>query len=287
MLKEIKVKSFKLLNEVSFRHTAYLSKSAVNADKNGIASIPYLNRILAADPGDFYDELVDTYATIKTEHPRTTDAGVTPLIADSFVIWGRMYVIAYFALFYNEFWRNFVLPRMIALQPKQALKAEMRIAAARIDEYYKEKELITKEMMAAEAPTPNETVSNPQNNVTPQKAAIGRPSQQLFYSYQTELQQKDLVLAFLKKHNLSSQNINCENDSTINKYLASIYWRWQDLKFVPAEPLPTAFYKFLAENCKLGFSVAKKSFTNRMGEILKHREKYLGIWGEVTEFFQK
>ena len=106
MLKEIKLKSFKLLNEVSFRHTAYLSKSAVNADKNGIASIPYLNRILAADPGDFYDELVDTYATIKTEHPRTTDAGVTPLIADSFVIWGRMYVIAYFALFYNDFWRK-------------------------------------------------------------------------------------------------------------------------------------------------------------------------------------
>ncbi len=287
MIKEITIKSFKLLNEVSFRHTAYLSKSAVNADKNGIASIPYLNRILAADPGDFYDELVDTYATIKTEHPRTTDAGVTPLIADSFVIWGRMYVIAYFALFYNDFWRKSVLPRMISLQPKQVLREEMKIAAARIDEYYKEKELITKEMMAAEAPTPNETVANPRNSITPKKAAIGRPSQQLFYSYQTELQQKDLVLAFLKKHNLSSQNINCEKDSTLNRYLVSIYWRWQDLGFVPEEPFPTAFYKFLAENCKLGFSVAKKSFTNRMGEILKHREKYLGIWGEVTEFFQK
>ena len=287
MLKTIEIKSFQLLHEVSFRHTAYLQHSAINADKNGKASIPYLNRILSANPDELYSELVDTYATIKSEHKQITDAHVTHPIADSFIIWGRMYVIAYFVSHNDLFWRKSVLPRMLSMQQRSVLQEEMKIAAAHIDEYYADQESFRKEMIASGISNLDDSTNKSQNDVTQKKPAIGRPAQQLFESAEIEQQQKEKVLAFLKKHNLSSQLINCEKDSKLNKYLASIYWRWMDLNLVPEEPLPTAYYKFLANVCELKFDVVQKSFTNRMGEILKHREKYQDLWGDVTEFFQK
>lgn len=287
MLKTIEIKSFQLLHEVSFRHVAYLQHSAIDADKNGKASIPYLNRILSADPDELYAELVDTYATIKSEHKQITDAHVTPPIADSFIIWGRMYVIAYFRLHNDLFWRKSVLPRMLSMQQRPVLREEMKIAAAHIDEYYADQESFKKEMIASGISNLDDSTNKSQNDVSQKKPAIGRPAQQLFESAEIEKQQKEQVLTFLKRHNLSSQPINCEKENKLNKYLASIYWRWMDLKLVPDEPLPTAYYKFLEKVCELKFDVVQKSFTNRMGKILQNKVIYPDVWGEVAEFFQK
>ena len=311
---KINISSFKLLNEIAFRHTTYLYKSAISADKNGNASIPYLEKLLEAGPTEFYKELIETFATVKNEHRKTTDSCVTPLIADSFVIWGRMYVIAYFALYDNEFWRKSVLPRMIALQPNKVLRAEMDNAREFIDQYYSENESVMKEMIGPGAPCPEDLAVFIENDKLQKQVAeqqkriaeleeqiemlkkqdnttsgllVGRPKQVLFSDKTMELKQKELVLAFLKKHNLSSQPINCEKGNKLNKYLASIYWRWQQIGIVPEETLPTAYYVFLSDICQLKFDVVQKSFANRMGEILKHKEIYPDIHGEVAEFFQK
>lgn len=88
-MKKIEIKSFKILNEVAFRHTTYLYKSVINTDKNGLASIPYLERILNAEIPDLYETLMETFADVKIGHNVTTDSCVTPLISDSCVIWGE------------------------------------------------------------------------------------------------------------------------------------------------------------------------------------------------------
>ena len=321
MPEQLNIESFKLLNEIAFRHCTYLYKSAINEDRNGKASIPYLEQLMNAGPAEFYRVLLETFATVKNEHNKTTDSCVSPVIADSFVIWGRMYVIAYFTQYHDDFWRNSVLPRMIAMQPNKVLRAEMDSARENIDQYYKENESMMKEMIAAGAPSPEDFAVFVENEKlrarveeqeekikaleeqiakdkgiieqlktqkgTSKTKASGRPTQQLFKSEAIEQQQKKQVLAFLKKHNLSSQPINCEKESKLNKYLASIYWRWMDLGLVPEEPLPTAYYKFLADVCELNFDVVQKSFSNRMGIILQNKVTYPNVWGEVAEFFQK
>ena len=317
----LNINSFKLLNEIAFRHCTYMYRSAVIADRGGKASIPYLEQIMNAGPADFYRVLLETFATVKNEHSKTTDSCVSPLVADSFVIWGRMYVIAYFTQYYDDFWRNSVLPRMIALQSNKVLRAEMDSAREYIDQYYKENELMMKEMIAAGAPGPEDSAVFVENEKlraqveerdariaelekqvakdneiieqlkaqqkTSKTKSVGRPPQQLFESEEIKQQQKEKVLAFLREHKLSSQHINCEKESKLNKYLASIYWRWMDLKLVPEKPLSTAYYKFLADVCQLQFDVVQKSYANRMGKILKNKVTYPDIWGEVAEFFQK
>ncbi len=304
--------SFKLLNEIAFRHTQYMYRSAVVADKGGKISIPHLETLLSASPDTFYETLIETFGTIKIHNSKTTDSCVTPLIPDSFVIWGRMYVIAYYALYNDNFWRNIVLPRMLSLQPNKAVLSEMVNAAQFIDDYYKEQQKIKAEMLAATAQKQEELSPSAENeqlkkriteleqqvkkleeqiriltqDTSPRIKNAGRPALPLFNSPEIEMEQKDKVIAFLKSHNLSSHLINCEKDSTLNKYLASIYWRWQDLGLVSDKPLPTAYYTFLKGTCHLSFSVVGKTFSNRMGEILKHKEKYPDIWGDVCEKFQ-
>lgn len=151
-MKKIEIKSFKILNEVAFRHTTYLYKSAINTDKNGLASIPYLERILNAEIPDVYETLMETFADVKIGHNVTTDSCVTPLISDSYVIWGRMYVIAYFALYEDEFWQKVMLPKILELQPNKTIKAEMESAADYIKKYYVEKQEWVKKFITVSAP---------------------------------------------------------------------------------------------------------------------------------------
>ncbi len=80
MSEHLNIKSFKLLNEVVFRHCTYMHKSAVITDKNDQASIPYLEQLLNAGSAEFYTVLLETFASVKNgqavsnikEYPRTS-----------------------------------------------------------------------------------------------------------------------------------------------------------------------------------------------------------------------
>lgn len=116
----------------------------------------------------------------------------------------------------------------------------------------------------------------------------GRPRQILFESTKIETEQKEKIVALLKEHKLLGKYINCQKEKPINQYLTSIYWRWQEIGLVPEKPLlPTAFYHFLHDRCELKFDITQKSFTNFMGKILRHKEKYPEIWMIVRNEFQK
>lgn len=312
--------NFKILNEIAFRRTNYLSKCAVNLDREGVRSIPYLCRILKAEPIDVYETLIETFATTKADYSSISSTHITPAINDCYIIWGRMYVIAYFALYEDDFWRKVVLPKMFDMMPKQVIQAEMRTAANFIDRHYKEKENWLKNFIAAGAPIVadfaeameslrlQERIKELEEQIKQKEAEIakkdariaelekeekrasikklsGRPKTVMFEDADDCQKEKELLLKYLKKHKLSSTLITAEKANTLVKTLAVFYWHWQ--KKYHIEPInASAYYRFLKETCELKFGVEEKTFVNTMGKIIRNKTSYPDISGDVSEFFQ-
>lgn len=147
---------FELLDEIAFQHTTSLHRAVRQIDQEGEISIPYLNTILDASTVDSFDTLIAVFARIKKEHHRTTNPNMYPSVMDGLAIWGRMYVIAYYKLYDDEFWAKTVLPRMYEMQPNRILQDEMKICVAQIDKYYQDKHQWILKQVEAGAPSPDD-----------------------------------------------------------------------------------------------------------------------------------
>lgn len=118
------------------------------------------------------------------------------------------------------------------------------------------------------------------------KALSGRPKTELFEDADDCQKEKELLLKYLKKHNLSSTLITCEKDSTILQTLAVFYWHWEKKYHFP-KINTAAYYRFLHDRCGLQFKIVEKSFGNVMGLILRHKQSFPDISGSVKEFIQR
>lgn len=312
--------NFKILNEIAFRHTVYLSKCAVNLDREGVRSIPYLVRILKAEPANVFETLIETFATTKADYGGISFTHISPAVNDCYIIWGRMYVIAYFALYEDEFWRKVVLPKMSEMTPISSIRNEMSTAAKYIDIYYKDKENWLQSSIAAGAPAAEDFAFLVEKNELQQQVAqlkeqlkqkeaeiakkdariaeleklekpasmkilSGRPMTVMFEDADDCQKEKELLLKYLKKHNLSSTLITSEKENTLTKTLAVFYWFWQK-KYHIVEINASAYYRFLRETCELKFGIVEKTFVNTMGKILRNKTTYPNITGDVNEFIQ-
>lgn len=311
--------NFKILNEIAFKHTTYLSKCAVNLDREGVRSIPYLLRILKAEPADVYETLIETFATTKEDYGGISFPNITPAVNDCYIIWGRMYVIAYFALYEEVFWRKVVLPKIYDMTPNNAIRNEMNIAAKHIDTYNKDRENWLQSFIEAGAPAADdfaflverkelqqkiadleEQIKHKDAELAQKNARIadlekrdntaiklsGRPKTVLFEDATDCQKEKELLLSYLKKHNFSSTAITSEKDNTLTNIIAVFYWHWQKKYHIKAVNA-SAYYRFLRETCQLKFDITEKTFANVMGKILRNKTTYPNITGEVNEFIQR
>lgn len=311
----------RILNEIAFRHTMYMSRWAVIMDQEYVRSLHWLRRLLEAQPKKDYETLLVFFANIKSEYGSISYTGITPGVGDCYILWGRMYVIAYFAFHDDNTWRKMVLPQMYEMMPITSIQTEMNIAAKQIDKFYKDKENWRKRLIEVEAPTAAELdealevmrlqtrieeleealkqkeeeikakdariaeLEKKEATVT-SKALSGRPKTELFEDADDCQKEKELLLKYLKKHNLSSTLITCEKDSTILQTLAVFYWHWEKKYHFP-KINTAAYYRFLHERCGLQFKIVEKSFGNVMGLILRHKQSFPDISGSVKEFIQR
>lgn len=303
--------------DLKFLTPTYLAAGMLGLDFNGDVSLLYLEKIIKSKQPIIkelslkYDELRRTYNgnTIYTD-------GVTVLTRHHFV-WGRM-IVAFYYYYYKE---NHALAKKIAslmlefVWP-QKVKDGVTKGMKLIDEYFQRSQLLDKELNDIEQQSSSITSSEQAhilelenqlaqkdeeikslkarikeleaNQEPTESQGAGRPRQMLFESSEIEDEQKEKVLALLKEHKLAERYVNCTKDNPLNQYLESIYWRWQEIGIVREDTvLPTAFYHFLHDKCKLKFEITQKSFTNFMGKILCHKERYPEIWMLVREFFPK
>lgn len=312
--------NFKILNEIAFRYTTYLSKCAIILDREGVRSIPYLLRILKAEPVDVYETLIETFATIKADYGGISSTKISPAVNDCYIIWGRVYVIAYFAMFDDDFWCKVVLPKIYEMTPINSIRNEMSTAAKHIDTYYKDKEIWIQKFVESGAPALEDfayliekqelqqqvaelegklklkdealkekdaRIAELEKRLSPTIAKItGRPKTVLFEDAEDCKREKELLLKYLKKHNLSSTLITSKKDSSLMKILAVFYWHWQK-KYKIKKINSSAYYRFLKETCKLNFDIEEKTFVNVMGKTLRNKTIYTNITGEVNEFIQR
>ena len=152
----LSIKNIKVLNEVAFIHSDRLYRMGEIIDKECVTSLKYLNKIYSAGPADIYDALIETFATVKQYHSTISSRAFTPAIYDCYVIWARMYVIGYFTMHEDEFWRNVILPKMYDIIPQSSIKGEMATAVKYIDKYYKDKQQWMVDCVAAGAPSPDD-----------------------------------------------------------------------------------------------------------------------------------
>ncbi len=150
------IKNIKVLNEVAFIHSHRLDRMGDIIDKDCATSLKYLNAIYSAGPVDVYDAMIETFATVKQNHSKVSSSAYTPSFFDCYIVWARMYVIGYFTMYEDEFWRKTILPKMYELIPQPALRGEISTIVKYIDKYYKDKQQWMVDSVKAGAPSPDD-----------------------------------------------------------------------------------------------------------------------------------
>ncbi len=156
MENRLTIKNIKVLNEVAFIHSNRLDRMGEIIDKECVTSLKYLNTIYSAGPADIYDAMIETFAIVKQNHSMISSHAFTPSFYDCYIIWARMYVVGYFTLYEDDFWRNVILPKMYEILPQPSLKGEVNTAVKFIDKYYKDKQQWMVDYVAAGAPSPDD-----------------------------------------------------------------------------------------------------------------------------------
>ena len=283
-------------------------------------ALDIVNQLASSNPERWLDNVSTTYQQI-CERASESIPQVTPYMHRSELIWAYICIMSFYLYAYDDVWRNHVLAKMESKLRHPRLKQEIQEAKQLIETEFEKYQAFMRDLNASQLQPPKEVDDNKNSKLETQLAkkdeeiaqlkarvtelearikeleadqeptatqGAGRPRQMLFESSEIEDEQKEKVLALLKEHKLAERYVNCTKDNPLNQYLESIYWRWQEIGIVREDTvLPTAFYHFLHDKCKLKFEITQKSFTNIMGKILCHKERYPEIWMLVREFFPK
>lgn len=300
-------------NDFRFVDLEFLSKSGLRTallgeDRDGELTLRYLERLVNSEL-PLIKEMCLLYADVRIAHPQASNIiENNSLLRKSEIIWGRMIVTFYYFYHKNQAFAKKICDQMLERSTSKLVNSSIELGMASVDNYFKrEKEY--NEILNAEPAEHDDTRERELEMIIEQKDAqihalkeqinelqkqqneiqqvkAGRPKRTLFNDAKLEDEQSRKVVELLKKHKLYLKPVNCQKDNIITKYLASIYWAWQEAGLIPREPvMASAFSSFLKNKCNLQFEVTEKAYANLLGETLAQRIKDPDIWYAVLEIF--
>lgn len=139
MENKIDQKMYPLVFAIAMSKTKFLQKIPAELDGDARISVPFLIPIALATPSDFLRQLNLTHLEVLRRYNSNINfsvAGQTYSFQKHHLIWGRMYVIAYFFLHDDPFWKKIGFAEMKALEKGEYINQDMATAMKYIDEYY-------------------------------------------------------------------------------------------------------------------------------------------------------
>lgn len=100
-------------------------------------------------------------------------------------------------------------------------------------------------------------------------------------------QEKFRFMQYMKAHNFSSRELNCNKDDKVNDILTCFILHWREMKLTEENPTGGAIYRFMTEDCEFVAGVTLESYSNEMKERLKNKTYTIETYQSVAECFRK
>ena len=150
---------FSVIDEVALRKTRYLRKYYAYICQSGMkeeASCFYLQRLVSELPEEIPDRILAVFSELGRAHFADQNdvqtVGTTQVHISQF-IWGRLCVAAYFFFHDEPAWQNLLFRKLDERLTVPELAEDVLTAKGMIDEYYKERALLSGEAVAAPEPS--------------------------------------------------------------------------------------------------------------------------------------
>ena len=150
---------FTVIDEIALQKTRYLRKHYAFVRQGGTkeeASCFYLQRLSSERPEEIPDRILAVFSELgKTHFADQNDVqtiGSTQVHISQF-IWGRLCVAAYFFFHDEPAWQNLLFRKLDERITEPELAKDILTAKSLIDEYYKERALLSGETLAAPEPS--------------------------------------------------------------------------------------------------------------------------------------
>ena len=286
--KKRKAITLEILNRTSFLKLAERNE----LDHDSHRSMVYVQHFLETPESELADDILATFGTIKDTF-NTAIQGTYPYMAKYQVLWGRIYIWLYFFKHDDTLWNEYLFPLMLNGRVAATILEDIKMAMERMDNYLSRQaridSYISKRHELHAQPACDSTVETPDAESEPllgNTKTPGRPKQNLFVNLSYEQQAKEQLTNYLKQHKLSSRTIKGSKDDTLNKTIACFCWRWKELGHI-SDLSAAALYRFMYDTCHIEFEITEKTFTNKMGEILRNPRSFDGLMGDIRAYIQK
>ncbi|MBQ7672334.1 MAG: hypothetical protein IJS49_04565 [Paludibacteraceae bacterium] len=186
MITIIDISMFTVIDEIALQKTRHLRKHYAFLRQGGTkeeASRFYLQRLVSDRIEEIPDRIVAVFAELGRAHFADQNdvqtIGSTQVHISQFV-WGRMCVLAYFFFHDEPAWQNLLFRKLDEHITVPELAEDVLTAKGLIDEYYKERALLSGE--AAAAPEPSSAMQIAKEAATP--ATTPKPEDIFSFSFQ-------------------------------------------------------------------------------------------------------
>jgi len=155
----IDTSKFTVIDEVALQKTRHLRKYYAYVRQGGTkeeASCFYLKRLASERPEEIPDRILEVFSELGRTHFADQDdvqtIGSTQVHLSQF-IWARLCVVAYFFFHGEPAWQNLLFRKLDERIAVPELAEDVLTAKGLIDEYYKERALLSGETLAAPEPS--------------------------------------------------------------------------------------------------------------------------------------
>lgn len=130
---------YQLIASVALKHTSYLRNVNYVMERNEKASYFYLKKFITDTDKSPLENLIyirnQVWRLFNTVTSYTAD---NHYLQSMYLVWGEMYIIAYFHYREDPDWKELFLPKMLSMTACRAVENDMQKATKLIDEYWAE-----------------------------------------------------------------------------------------------------------------------------------------------------
>lgn len=102
---------------------------------------------------------------------------------------------------------------------------------------------------------------------------------------QVKNQEKERFMRYLTSHNMSSRQLTCQKDDTLNKAITCFLIHWHNKGLTAQPPSGAGLYRFLTQDCNLKSTFTPKSYRNKIIPPVKNHNYDQYTMQEVDRYF--
>lgn len=164
---------YQLIRSIALKHTTYLRNVNYVIERNEKASYHFLKMFITDSDKSPLERLIHIHNQVWRIFSATTSyASNNYYLQAMLLVWGEMYVIAYFHYHDDPDWKELFLPKMLSMTAQKAVENDMQKATKFIDEYLAENQRWEEKLAAKQDPLPFCIQNSPYTIAENQKANV-------------------------------------------------------------------------------------------------------------------